>query len=308
MDRRRALLQRALTKGVNPLLYWVIRGLLQPVFHVYFRMSRIGREHLPAEGPAIIAANHRSFLDPFMIGMLARRPIYFVAKLELFRHPVVAWLLSGLGAFPIDRGNGDADAMATARAILERGDVVLIFPEGTRIRPGGLGTPRCGVGRLALESGAPVVPVAILGTEDVRRGWRIRPRKVRLRAGRPLRFPKVEQPSPALAGAVTDRIWPCVELQWEWLGGLAPLRRAAVLGAGAWGTGLAVALAKAGLDVELGTRTGEQRDELAAARANPRYLPGVTLPATLRVARAADADLAQADLVCLAVPARELPA
>ncbi|HSD76883.1 MAG TPA: 1-acyl-sn-glycerol-3-phosphate acyltransferase, partial [Solirubrobacteraceae bacterium] len=287
MDRRRALLQRALTKGVNPLLYWVIRGLLQPVFHVYFRMSRIGREHLPAEGPAIIAANHRSFLDPFMIGMLARRPIYVVAKLELFRHPVVAWLLSGLGAFPIDRGNGDADAMATARAILERGDVVLIFPEGTRIRPGGLGTPRRGVGRLALESGAPVVPVAILGTEDVRRGWRIRPRKVRLRAGRPLRFPKVEQPSPALAGAVTDRIWPCVELQWEWLGGLPPLRRAAVLGAGAWGTGLAVALAKAGLDVELGTRTGEQRDELAAARANPRYLPGVTLPARLRVARAA---------------------
>jgi 1-acyl-sn-glycerol-3-phosphate acyltransferase len=173
----------------------------------------------------ILASNHRSFLDPFVVGMLARRPIYFVAKQELFMHPVVAWLLNGLGAFPIARHGSDAEAMATARAILERGDGVLIFPEGTRVRPGGLGHAHRGVGRLALETGAPVIPVAVFGTEDVRRGWRIRPRKVRVRAGRPLTFPTVEHPSPALAGAVTDRIWPCVELQWEWLGGPRSLRR-----------------------------------------------------------------------------------
>ena len=75
--------------------------------------------------------------------------------------------------------------MATARAILERGDCVLIFPEGTRIRPGTLGAPKRGVGRLALETGAPVVPVAVIGTEAVRNGWRIRPHKVRIRAGAP---------------------------------------------------------------------------------------------------------------------------
>jgi 1-acyl-sn-glycerol-3-phosphate acyltransferase len=308
MDRREALLQRTRTKGVNPFVLWPARAILQPFFHLWFRMSRIGREHIPAEGPVILAANHRSFLDPFVIATLARRPIYFVAKRELFRRPLVAWLLNSLGAFPIDRGNGDEDAMATARAILERGDGVLIFPEGTRIRPGGLARPRRGVGRLALETGAPVVPVAVIGTEAVRRGWRVRPHKVRLRAGRPLRFPRVEHPSPALAAAVTGRIWPCVELQWEWLGGLPPLRRAAVIGAGSWGTGLAVALARAGLEVELGTRTGEQRDALAGARRNDRYLPGVPLPDGVRVARAADLDLRHQDLVCLAVPTRELPA
>src|SRR4029079_12519517 len=92
-----------------------------------------------------------------------------------------------------------------------------------------------GVGRLALETGAPVVPVAVFGTERVRRGWRIRPHKVRIRAGRAPRFPHVEQPSPQLAGAVTDRIWPCVELQWEWLGGAPPIRRGALVCVGSPG-------------------------------------------------------------------------
>ena len=305
---RTELLQRTRTRGVTPLVYWLVRALLQPFFHVYFRLSRIGREHIPAEGPVIFASNHRSFLDPFVIATLARRPIYFMAKRELFRGRVVSWLLSSLGAFPIDRGNGDNDAMATAREILERGDGVLIFPEGTRTRPGSLGRPRRGVGRLALETGAPVVPVAVIGTEDVRRGWRVRPHKVRIRVGRPLTFPTVASPSPALAGAVTDRIWPCVELQWEWLGGAPRLRRAAVVGAGAWGTSLAVALQRAGLEVDLGCRTAEQAVRLRATRVNEAYLPGVALPESVHVMRAAELELAHHDLVCLAVPTRELPA
>jgi glycerol-3-phosphate dehydrogenase (NAD(P)+) len=212
--------EHALTRGVNPVLYWTLRAILVPFFLLYFRLARIGREHLPRRGPLLLAANHRSFLDPFVIGTLVRRPVYYMAKRELFEKRWQAWLLNGLGAFPVDRGAGDKDAIDTARAILERGDCVVIFPEGTRVRPGPLGAPRRGVGRLALETGAPVVPVATIGTEDVRRGWRIRPRKVRIRVGRPLRFPTVAEPSPNLAAGVTARIWACVSLQWEWLGGV----------------------------------------------------------------------------------------
>jgi len=212
--------ERALNRGVNAVLYWTVRAMLVPFFLVYLRMQRIGSEHLPRSGPLLLAANHRSFLDPFVIGTLVRRPVYYMAKRELFEKRWQAWVLNALGAFPVDRGAGDRDAMDTARAILERGDCVVVFPEGTRVRSGPLGDPRRGIGRLALETGAPVAPVAVIGTDAVRRGWRIRPRRVRLRVGRPLRFPTVEQGSPTIAAGVTERIWACVSLQWDWLGGV----------------------------------------------------------------------------------------
>jgi 1-acyl-sn-glycerol-3-phosphate acyltransferase len=215
-----AFRRRSLRRGVNPFVYWTLRAILVPTFLVYLRMQRVGREHLPKQGPLLLAANHRSFLDPFVIGTLVRRPVYYMAKRELFDKRWQAWLLNALGAFPVDRGHGDAAAMDTARAILRRGDCVVVFPEGTRVRRGPLGSPRRGVGRLVLETGVPVVPVAVFGSEHVRRGWRIRPRRVRLRVGRPMSFPTSGSSSPALAAAVTERIWACVSLQWEWLGGV----------------------------------------------------------------------------------------
>src|SRR3954466_12524485 len=297
---------RARQKGVNPLIYWIVRGVLQPFFHLYFRLSRIGREHIP-DGPVILASNHRSFLDPFVIATLARRPLYYVAKEELFRNRFIGWLLHNLGAFPVRRGESDTDMIEAAKAILGRGDAVLIFPEGTRIRPGALGRPRRGVGRLALESGAPVVPVAVIGTEAVRKGWRIRPHKVRIRVGRPLTFPQVQAPSRTLAAGVTDRIWPCVMLQWEWLGGLPPLRRAAVIGAGSWGTAVATMLARAGLEVDLGCRTADQAAHIDRTRVNDDYLPEVELPRGVNIVRASQLELSRHDLVFFAVPAAALP-
>lgn len=300
-----ALHQRARTSGVNPIIYRIARLVLIPFFRLYFRMDRHGMEHIPATGGLLLAANHRSFLDPFVLGTMTKRPLYYVAKKELFDNRLYGWFLNSLGAFPVDRGASDEEMLETARAIMRRGDAVLIFPEGTRTRPGGLGTPKRGVGRLALEAGVPIVPLAIIGTDDIRKGWRIRPHKVRVRAGSPLTFPQVAEPSRQLAQAVTDRIWPCVQLQWEWLGGTAPLRRAVVLGAGSWGTSLAVSLRRAGLDVHLGTRTQQQADELARTNSNERYLPGERLDG-ITVSRGADAPLEDADVVFLAVPSRDL--
>ena len=298
-------------RGVNRVMYLVVRAILQPAFLVWLRLSRTGREHFRGvKGGLIVASNHRSFLDPFVIGVTLpwRRPMQYVAKVELFERRWQGWLLSRVGAFPIRRGQSDETAMETARIVLDRGGTIGIFPEGTRIRSGSLATPRRGVGRLALETGAAVVPVAVHGSEHVRRGWRIRPRKVKLRVGRSMRFPRTENPSPALAATVTSRIWPNVELQWEWLGGLPPLRKAAIIGAGSWGTAMAILLARGGLEVQLGARSEEKAAEISARRENNSYLPDVAIPENVAVRRASDIELAGVDLVVLAVPSAALPA
>jgi glycerol-3-phosphate dehydrogenase (NAD(P)+) len=295
--------------SVNWPLYLLARVFMTPFFLLYFRLARAGREYGRVEGGLIVAANHRSFLDPFAIGATLpwRRPMNYVAKVELFERPWQGWLLSRLGAFPIRRGESDELAMETARQAVLRGGTVCIFPEGTRIRRGTLAAPKRGVGRLALQTGAPVVPTAVFGSEQVRRGWRIRPRQVRVRLGKAMTFPTVEQPSPPLAESVTARIWPNVLLQWEEMGGLPPIRRAAVIGAGSWGTAVAVLLARGGLDVQLGARTAAQAEELVEAGENRRYLEGVELPDSLAVCPALEIELAGLDLVCLAIPSGSLP-
>ena len=141
---------------MNPVLYWTLRAILVPFFLLYFRLARIGREHLPRTGPLLLASNHRSFLDPFVIGTLVRRPVYYMAKRELFEKRWQAWVLNALGAFPVDRGAGDRDAMDTARAILRawrlRGHVSRGHPRTaraarlatTRHRAPGAGNRRAG--------------------------------------------------------------------------------------------------------------------------------------------------------------------
>ncbi|HEX2359345.1 MAG TPA: 1-acyl-sn-glycerol-3-phosphate acyltransferase [Solirubrobacterales bacterium] len=312
MDEERLLSYHRFTRehGVNWLMYVVARLVLQPFLLVYFRLSRIGREHAKVHGPLIVASNHRSFLDPFVIGatLPGRRPLHYVAKVELFEPRWQGWILNRLGAYPVRRGQSDEETLITSRGVLDRSGAICIFPEGTRIRTGSLGRPKRGFGRLALETGAAVLPVAVHGTERIRDGWRIRPRKVRVRAGRALTFPRTDDPSPQLANSVGARIWPVIELQWEWLGGLPPLRKAAVIGAGSWGTAVAVLLARGGLEVQLGCRTEEQAAEIAERRTNERYLPGIQLPDSIQVKRASEIELAGMDLVCLGVPSKGLPA
>jgi 1-acyl-sn-glycerol-3-phosphate acyltransferase len=208
MDLDRAH-QIARDRGPIPIVYWIVRAILQPFFRVYFRLSRVGREHVPLEGPVLFAANHRSFSDPFMIGLCLRRPLHFVAKVELFDKRWKAWLLLALGAFPIRRGESDEEAMETARLILEQGGVVGIFPEGTRVRPGPLGEPKRGVGRLALETGAPIVPAAITGTSHLWRAALPKLKRVQL-AFLPAVPPQRSKGRDEVSELIDDRVWPAV--------------------------------------------------------------------------------------------------
>jgi 1-acyl-sn-glycerol-3-phosphate acyltransferase len=165
-------------RGVAPALYTFVRAAASLVFRTWFRFRVTGAEHVPIEGPAIVVANHKSFLDAFFLGLSTRRRVRYMAKAELFKGPV-GWLFTRLGAFPVRRGEGDREALITARAVLEQGSLLIVFPEGTRIdEPDALGSPHHGAGRLAVETGAPIVPAAILGTSHLWLGPVPKPRRV----------------------------------------------------------------------------------------------------------------------------------
>jgi 1-acyl-sn-glycerol-3-phosphate acyltransferase len=151
------------------LLYWIIKVVLTPVIRVCVRVHVEGRDNVPKRGPVILAANHRSFLDSIFIPLVVHRRVTFVAKAEYFDDPKTAWFFRGVGQIPIRREGGSASerALASATEVLQDGNVFGIYPEGTRTRDGLLHRGHTGVARLALRCGAPVVPVGLVGTDDV---------------------------------------------------------------------------------------------------------------------------------------------
>jgi 1-acyl-sn-glycerol-3-phosphate acyltransferase len=198
-------------KGVSRWLYALVRGIVAPLFRLYFRMHVSGAEHIPAEGAAIVAPNHKSFWDSFFIGVCTRRHVRFMAKTELIQARY-GRLLVRLGAFPVRRGQADEDALETARLILEQGGLLALFPEGTRIRdPDNLGHPRRGAARLALETGAPLVPCAITGTEKIFRGGFPVPRRVQVAFSEPVQVAELEAGPEAAADVIEEMVWPEVE-------------------------------------------------------------------------------------------------
>jgi len=151
------------------LLYWVVKGVLTPVLHASFRIRVEGKTHLPKRGGVIVACNHRSFLDSLFLPLVVRRRVTFVAKAEYFDDPKTAWFFRGVGQIPIRREGGAASerALETAMAVLQTGNVFGIYPEGTRTRDGYLHRGHTGVARLAFRSGVPIVPVGMIGTDEV---------------------------------------------------------------------------------------------------------------------------------------------
>lgn len=199
-------------KGINPVAYFIARLILVPLLRVFFGLQAKGVENIPKTGPVVIAPNHKSFWDSFFLAAVVKRRLHFMGKAELF----TGWrgrLFLMLGAFPVLRGSSDEEAIETARAILQRGDVLALFPEGTRVSdPAKLGNPKRGATRLAIETGAVIVPTAMTGTE--KRKWPL-PRKVRIVFGEPVPVTDLT-PGPEHAGLLLDQtVWPTVSEEYQ---------------------------------------------------------------------------------------------
>jgi 1-acyl-sn-glycerol-3-phosphate acyltransferase len=176
-------------------VYEVVRMVLTPIALFIYRTRAIGTENIPAEGAFIIAPNHFSNMDHFFCGVYIRRKIHFMAKSQLFGNPIGDFIFRKGGVFPVRRGHRDEEPFITSQAIFDRGGCVLMYAEGGRSRTGGLGDPKPGVGRLALESGVPVIPAAIHGSQSVRNWKRLTFPKVTVQYGEPITFPAIENPT-----------------------------------------------------------------------------------------------------------------
>jgi 1-acyl-sn-glycerol-3-phosphate acyltransferase len=197
-------------------IYGAVRVALTPVALVLYRTRSRGRRKVPARGAMILAPNHFSNMDHFFCGVWLRRKIRFMSKSQFFGgNPILSYVFRVAGHFPVRRGHNDDEAFITAHSILARGGCVGMYAEGGRSRSGGLGQPRPGVGRLALESGAPVVPVAISGSERVRQWRRGRFPRVTVSFGEPLRFDPVSAPTREQSLAAAQQIFARVRELYE---------------------------------------------------------------------------------------------
>jgi 1-acyl-sn-glycerol-3-phosphate acyltransferase len=176
--------------------YFLFQAIARGFGHVAFGYGTQGTENVPREGPFLLAANHKSYFDPPFVGGGVPREMHYFAKRQLFEVPLLSGLIRACGAIPVDRDAADRRAVSAALSILKRGDGLLVFPEGTRIRRAGFAAPKPGIGLLAVRSGAPVVPACIAWSwAPQRRWWKRIP--VRVRYGPPLRFAPAPPETPA---------------------------------------------------------------------------------------------------------------
>jgi 1-acyl-sn-glycerol-3-phosphate acyltransferase len=176
-------------------MYSIARVVLTLPTLLIYRVRAIGLENVPKQGALVLAPNHFSQMDHFFAGVYLRRKVRFMAKSQLFGPPVLTFIFKHGGVFPVRRGHRDEEAFKTAYELIDQGEMLLVYAEGGRSRSQQLGEPKPGIGRIALESGAPILPVAIYGSAKVRSWKRLRFPRVTIEFGKPLTFPAEAAPS-----------------------------------------------------------------------------------------------------------------
>jgi 1-acyl-sn-glycerol-3-phosphate acyltransferase len=187
---RKWTLSRMVRSPLDTLLYRFAYSFIPPLWRLLYRMEISGREHFPLSGPVVLASNHRSNLDPFFLGVSTPRQIHFMAKAELWKVGALGWFIDRLGAFPINRGEADRQAVRKALEMLAAGAVLGIFPEGRRQRHGGFGEIHPGVTLFSLREGVVTIPVVMEGTERIMQDRMVRFPKVRVAFGPPIHLPE----------------------------------------------------------------------------------------------------------------------
>jgi 1-acyl-sn-glycerol-3-phosphate acyltransferase len=174
---------------LNP-YYWFCRSLIVLVGRIFFRLRVMHRERMINHGPAILASNHESYLDPPLVGSVADRAIYFLARKTLLAGPFFGWLLPKLNVIPVDQEGKDRSALKALIRILRAGEGTLVFPEGERTLDGRLGPPLPGLGFVIAKTLVPVVPMRIFGAREAwpRGSARVRFRRITVVVGEPIHF------------------------------------------------------------------------------------------------------------------------
>jgi 1-acyl-sn-glycerol-3-phosphate acyltransferase len=193
--------------------YWVVKAILTPLLYGLFKVKPEGKQHVPARGACILASNHLSFSDSIFLPLILRRRITFVAKAEYFDDPKTAWFFRAVGQIPIRRGGGSASqrALDSAMDVLRGGGLFGIYPEGTRSPDGKLYKGHTGVARLALQSGAPVIAVAMVGTREAQPIGQVKPNffsPIGVKFSKPMSFDRYKDRAddPRALRQITDEI------------------------------------------------------------------------------------------------------
>lgn len=188
------------------MFYWTLRFIIRNILLLWRRWEVVGLENLPVNGGVLVVSNHISNLDPVVVGCAITRKIHFMAKVELFKVPLLKTIITLLGAFPVNREKSDRNAIRRTLEILRSGQVVGIFPEGTRSKTGELQKAHVGAAMLAVKGDVPILPIALIGT----RGFF---NKIIVRIGKPVYLPELwaSRPSKEELEALSDTVMKKIE-------------------------------------------------------------------------------------------------